>query len=122
MKSIKKLMEGINTENPTNFDMRLISLKNYYVSLKKKKDIKKLRRLKLLLYMYPKILEKNNFRSIQVIVENPLDRTLAIREKEHVTSLECKLASKLYNGTFNPDCHRVIFRVSDFYDYFGVGD
>jgi hypothetical protein len=115
-------MEGINTENPTNFDMRLISLKNYYVSLKKKKDIKKLRRLKLLLYMYPKILEKNNFRSIQVIVENPLDRTLAIREKEHVTALECKLASKLYNGTFNPDCHRVIFRVSDFYDYFGVGD
>jgi len=122
MESLKKLMEGINTENPTDFDMRLISLKNYYVSLKKKKDIKKLRRLKLLLYMYPKILEKNNFRSIQVIVENPLDRTLAIREKEHVTALECKLASKLYNGTFNPDCHRVIFRVSDFYGYFGVGD
>lgn len=122
MESIKKLMEGINTENPTDFDMRLISLKNYYVSLKKKKDIKKLRRLKLLLYMYPKMIRKNSFRSIELIVEDPAFKTLWIREKEHVTALECKLANKLYNGTFNQDCHRVTFRVSDFYDYFGVGD
>ena len=60
MESIKKLMEGISAENPTDFDMRLISLKNYYVSLKKKKDIKKLRRLKLLLYMYFKRYLDNN--------------------------------------------------------------
>ena len=122
MESLKKLMEGVNKENPTDLDIRLISLKNYYVSLKKKKDIKKLRRLKLLLYMYPKMIRKNNFRSIELIVEDPAFKTLLICEKEHVTALECKLANKLYNGTFNPDCHMVTFRVSDFYDYFGVGD
>jgi hypothetical protein len=34
-------MEGVNKENPTDLDIRLISLKNYYISLKKKKDMKK---------------------------------------------------------------------------------
>lgn len=120
MENLKKLMEKINTENPSEIDIRLISLKDYYVSLKKNKDIKKLRRLKILLYMYPKMFMKNNFRIIKMIVEDPVYKTLWIREKESMTALEYDLAKKLNPG-FNPDTHRVIFRVSDFYDYFGVG-
>jgi hypothetical protein len=112
-------MEGINIENPTGFDVRLISLKNYYVSLKKRKEIKKLRRLKLLLYMYPKIIMANNFRSIEMIVEDPTDKTVYVTEKKNMTALEYGLARKYSNETFSD---RLIFRVSDFYDYFGVGD
>ena len=122
MENIKKLMEGINKENPTDLDIRLISLKNYYISLKKKKDMKKLRRLKLLLYMYPKMLMRNNFRSIEMVVEDPADRTLWVRDKEHMSAVEYRLANKLFNGRFNPDSLKIMFRVSDFYDYFGVGD
>ncbi len=122
MESIKKLMEGVNKENPTDLDIRLISLKNYYVSLKRKKEIKKLRRLKLLLYMYPKMLMRNNFRSIEMVVEDPADRTLWVRDKEHMSAVEYRLANKLFNGRFSPDSLKIMFRVSDFYDYFGVGD
>lgn len=122
MENIRKLMEGINKENPTDLDIRLISLKNYYISLKKKKDMKKLRRLKLLLYMYPKMLMRNNFRSIEMVVEDPADRTLWVRDKEHMSAVEYRLANKLFNGRFNPDSLKIMFRVSDFYDYFGVGD
>lgn len=121
MESIKKLIEGINTENPTELDMRLISLKNYYTSLKKKREIKKIRRLKLLLYMYPKMIMRNNFRSIEMIVEDPTYKTLWVRDKNNVTAIEYGLATKL-NNNFNLDSNRVTFRVSDFYDYFGVGD
>ena len=121
MENLKKLMEKINTNNPSDFDIRLISLKNYYVSLKKNRDIKKFRRLKLLVHLYPKLIERNNFHSIQAIVENPLDRTLVIREKEHIMAIEYNLAKK-YNCNFNPDYLQAVFRVSDLYDYFGLGD
>ena len=119
MESLKNLMGKIDPKNPSDFDIRLISLKNYYVSLKKKKDIKKLRRLKLLLYMYPKMLERNNFRSIEMVVEDPADRTLWVRDKEHMSAVEYRLANKLFNGRFSPDSLKIMFRVSDFYDYFG---
>ena len=122
MESLKNLMGKIDLKNPSDFDIRLISLKNYYVSLKKKKDIKKLRRLKLLLYMYPKMLERNNFRSIEMVVEDPADRTLWVRDKEHMSAVEYRLANKLFNGRFSPDSLKIMFRVSDFYDYFGLGD
>lgn len=122
MESLKNLMGKIDPENPSDFDIRLISLKNYYVSLKRKKDIKKLRRLKLLLYMYPKMLERNNFRSIEMVVEDPADRTLWVRDKEHMSAVEYRLANKLFNGRFSPDSLKIMFRVSDFYDYFGLGD
>ena len=122
MESLKNLMGKIDPKNPSDFDIRLISLKNYYVSLKKKKDIKKLRRLKLLLYMYPKMLERNNFRSIEMVVEDPSDRTLWVRDKEHMSAVEYRLANKLFNGRFSPDSLKIMFRVSDFYDYFGLGD
>lgn len=122
MESLKNLMGKIDPKNPSDFDIRLISLKNYYVSLKKKKDIKKLRRLKLLLYMYPKMLERNNFRSIEMVVEDPADRTLWVRDKEHMSAVEYRLANKLFNGRFSPDSLKIMFRVSDFYDYFGLGD
>ena len=122
MESLKNLMGKIDPKNPSDFDIRLISLKNYYVSLKRKKDIKKLRRLKLLLYMYPKMLERNNFRSIEMVVEDPADRTLWVRDKEHMSAVEYRLANKLFNGRFSPDSLKIMFRVSDFYDYFGLGD
>lgn len=122
MESLKNLMGKIDPKNPSDFDIRLISLKNYYVSLKRKKEIKKLRRLKLLLYMYPKMLERNNFRSIEMVVEDPADRTLWVRDKEHMSAVEYRLANKLFNGRFSPDSLKIMFRVSDFYDYFGLGD
>ena len=122
MESLKNLMGKIDPKNPSDFDIRLISLKNYYVSLKRKKDIKKLRRLKLLLYMYPKMLERNNFRSIEMVVEDPADRTLWVRDKEHMSAVEYRLANKLFNGRFSPDSLKIMFRVSDFYNYFGLGD
>ena len=122
MESLKNLMGKIDPNNLSDFDARLISLKNYYVSLKRKKEIKKLRRLKLLLYMYPKMLMRNNFRSIEMIVEDPADRTLWVRDKEHMSAVEYRLANKLFNGRFSPDSLKIMFRVSDFYDYFGVGD
>ena len=122
MESLKNLMGKIDPKNPSDFDIRLISLKNYYVSLKRKKEIKKLRRLKLLLYMYPKMLERNNFRSIEMVVEDPADRTLWVRDKEHMSAVEYRLANKLFNGRFSPDSLKIMFRVSDFYNYFGLGD
>ena len=122
MESLKNLMGKIDPKNLSDFDVRLISLKNYYVSLKRKKEIKKLRRLKLLLYMYPKMLERNNFRSIQMIVEDPGSRTILVNDKKHMTSMEYELANKFFRGNFNPDFLKITFKVSDFYDYFGLGD
>lgn len=125
MESLRKLLEKVNTENPTPFDLKIASLSNYYIGLERKRDIKKLRRLKLLVHLYPSIIEKNTFRVIQAFVENPNEQSLIVKSNpEKITAFEHKLMRKYYGDIIyerNIDINNK-FRVTDLYEYFGLGD
>ena len=122
MKSIKEMLKEVNKDNPSEIDLRVISLTNYYNDLKKKKDIKKLRRLKLLVHLYPKMITKNSFRLIQEIVENPGIQTFIIRNTENITSVERGLIQKFYGQIPYTESLKATFKVSDLYEKFGLGD
>ena len=124
MESLKKLLEKVNTENPTPFDLKIVSLSNYYIGLERRRDIKKIRRLKLLVHLYPSIIEKNAFRSIQTLVENPTEKTLiVIRNPEKITAIEHELIQKYYGYIrFNGNNLKPVFKVLDLYECFGLND
>ncbi len=124
MENLRKLLEKVNKENPTPFDLKIVSLRDYYVGLERKRDIKKLRRLKLLVHLYPSIIEKNAFRAIQTLVEDPGEKTLIIiRNPEKITSLEYELIQKHYgNIRFNGNNLKAVFKVLDLYERFGLND
>ena len=119
MDNLKKLLEKVNTTNPTEFDIRIVSLKNFYISLKKEKQIKNLRRLKLLLYLYPKILEENSFRIIEGIVLNPKEKTIRIKTRNTYASYEEYAIKKRYANRPIPS-GSIVFAASDLYEYFGL--
>ncbi len=120
MKTIKEMLKEVNKDNPSDIDLKVISLTRYYNDLKKKRDIKKLRRLKLLVHLYPKMITKNSFRAIQEIVENPSLQTLIIRNSENITSVEYELIQKYYGAIDYSESLKAIFKVSDLYEKFGL--
>jgi hypothetical protein len=124
MESLRKLLEKVNTENPTSFDLKIVSLSNYYIGLERRRDIKKIRRLKLLVHLYPSIIEKNAFRSIQALVEDPSEKTLiVIRNPEKITAIEHELIQKYYGDiVFNGNNLKPVFKVLDLYECFGLND
>lgn len=121
MENLKDLISKVNRENPTEFDLRVISLTEFYKGLKKDKNMKALRRLKLLLYLYPTLVYKNSFRNIESIVLDPSGKKLSIRDRKEFSPLEIHLLKKNY-GEIPENRYAVVFRVSDLYEYFGLGD
>ena len=123
MESLRKLLEKVNTENPTPFDLKIASLSNYYIGLERKRDIKKIRRLKLLVHLYPSIIEKNSFRVIQKMIESPTDKTIIMRNTKNITYYENILIQKHYGDIPRvAGASSVTFKVLDLYEYFGLGD
>ena len=124
MENLRELLEKVNTDNPTPFDLKIVSLRDYYVGLERKRDIKKLRRLKLLVHLYPNIIKKNAFRAIQTLVEEPGEKTLMIiRNPENITAVEHELIQKYYGDIrFNGNNLKAVFKVLDLYERFGLND
>ena len=124
MENLRELLEKVNTDNPTPFDLKIVSLRDYYVGLERKRDIKKLRRLKLLVHLYPNIIKKNAFRAIQTLVEEPGEKTLMIiRNPEKITAVEQELIKKYYgNIRFDGNNLKAMFKVLDLYERFGLND
>jgi len=123
MESLRKLLEKVNTENPTPFDLKIASLSNYYIGLERNRDIKKIRRLKLLVHLYPSIIEKNSFRVIQKMIESPTDKTIIVRNTKNIAYFENILIQKHYGDVPRvAGASSVAFRVLDLYEYFGLGD
>ena len=124
MENLRELLEKVNTDSPTPFDLKIVSLRDYYVGLERKRDIKKLRRLKLLVHLYPNIIKKNAFRAIQTLVEDPGEKTLIIiRNPEKITAVEQELIKKYYgNIRFDGNNLKAMFKVLDLYERFGLND
>ena len=119
MENIKQLLKKINKENPSENDIKMISLRDYYVGLKKDGKIDEWKRLRLLHHLYPEMVYKNNFRSIRDAVHEPIGKLMALRDKHTFTKYEEYTLKKFYHGEI-PNYSYVTFCISDLYDYFGL--
>lgn len=118
MKNLKQLVNEINKESPNENDLRYASFKDYYLKIRSEKDKKKFRRLKLLVSLYPEILQKNSFRSVEGIVDSPEGKFIRINTNRQPYAFETHLSAKMPNYCSS---YPITFKVSDLYEYYGIG-
>lgn len=119
MKNLKELVAEVNTEHPTENDLRILSLKKFYVSLKRDRKYKEWRILKLLVSLYPNFFERNNFRTIEDTINNPRGKTIVIRDRHEFTRFEEYALKKRYGNNI-PTRYSVSFSLSDLLEFFGI--
>ena len=119
MENLKQLLTKVNKDNPSEFDVRLVSLKKFYNDLKKSGNIDEWKRFKLIVHLYPNVLYRNSFRSIESMVHSPNGKRMAIRDRKTFTKYE-EYALKRYYGSEIPNSSYLMFYISDLYDYFGL--
>lgn len=122
MENLKQLISKIDANSPTPLDMRVLSFKHYYLDLRKNKDMKKIKRLKLVFSLYPNILLKNDFRHITSLVETPSNVFMKIRDvSRSLTKFEEYALLKNYGVNLpSTNCSPLKYKLSDLYEYFGV--
>jgi hypothetical protein len=119
MENLKELVAKVNTENPTENDLRVLSIKKYYLNLKRDRKYKEWRILKLLVCLYPNFIKKNNFRVIEDTINNPRGKTVVIRDRHEFTRFEEYALKKKYGDSI-PTRYSVSFSLSDLLDYFEI--
>lgn len=119
MKNLKELVAEVNIEHPTENDLRALSLKKFYLELKRDRKYKEWRILKLLVNLYPNFFERNNFRTIEDTINNPRGKTIVIRDRHEFTRFEEYALKKRY-GNDIPSRYSVCFSLSDLLEYFDI--
>lgn len=119
MKNLKELVAEVNTEHPTEDDLRVLSLKKFYLELKKDRKYKEWRILKLIVSLYPNFIKKNNFRTIEDTINNPRGKTIVIRERHEFMKCEEYALTKRYGNNI-PTRYSVSYSLSDLLEYFGI--
>ena len=118
MKNLKQIISEIDPKSVRVDNCKWISYARYYDKLKHDKDKTRYRRLKLLVSLYPNILERNNFRIVEKVVENPTGRLMHISRCRELYKFE-EVLNKKYN--FETGDRAIgTYRITDLYEYFGV--
>lgn len=119
MENLKELVAKVNTEHPTEDDLRVLSMRKFYLDLKRNRKYKEWRILKLLVSLYPNFIKRNNFRTIEDTINNPRGKTIVIRDRHEFTKFEEYALKKRYGNNI-PTRYSVSFSLSDLLDYFKI--
>ena len=124
MLNIKEVLEGIKKkrscgdESLSDFELKCVSVKKFYGDLKRAGDLKKMRRLRCLLYYYPNMLENNSFSLIEKCINKPSDTILMVSYKRTWFYNHEKYAIEKSNCNYNVDKRN--FYVEHFFEFYGI--
>lgn len=118
MKSLKQIISEIDPNNVRVDNCKWVSYAKLYDSLKRDGDKTNYRRLKLLVSLYPTILERNNFRIIEKVVKEPTGRLMHVSRRRELYRFE-EILNRKYNAETG-DRAIGTYRITDLYEYFGI--
>lgn len=124
MLNIEKRINEINENNPTLDDLKYVSIASLYMDLRKKRDFKTMRRLNNLIYYFPSMIERNSFKCITDILDNPeLLVRISSRPYSELKAYEKYAVDKTSDEFAHDEQNRnitwgVTFKVKYFFEYF----
>lgn len=122
MLNIEKRINEIDENKPSLDDLKYVSIATHYMGLRKERDFRTMRRLNKLIYYFPSLIEKNDFKSIIGLLENPesLVRVssrqygeLENYEKYAVNKTAEELGRDISTVTWS-----IVFKIKYFFEYF----